>query len=323
MNEEYNEANEDKELIRRYEEKLENGYGFFFDLDEYEVIIDHYTANIEYGKALEACDAAIDQYPFSTGLLLDKAQVLAMTGDFDTALKLIERVEMMDPTNIDVLLTRGIIFTQQGEYENAVDCLKQASDSPAEEGIDEIYFNLALAYQSWGKFKKAIYYYKKCLEKNHHHEAALQELVYCLEITGGLEASIPFYQDFIDNDPYSYAAWYNKGVILSRLSRFQEAVEAFEYATLIKPDFASAYFNLANACIHTGNYRAAIEAFQESLKYEAPTAETFCNLGECYEKLAQYDIAHKYYQKSIDLNPLMDEAWFGIGLILHAQEKWF
>jgi tetratricopeptide (TPR) repeat protein len=39
-------------------------------------------------------------------------------------------------------------------------------------------------------------------------------------------------------------AWYNIGIAYSKLGRFEEAANAYEYAVAIQDDFASAYFNL-------------------------------------------------------------------------------
>ena len=52
---------------------------------------------------------------------------------------------------------------------------------------------------------------KNAIEANINHDGALYELAFCLDLTGQLESSIEYYQKFIDEDPYSAAAWYNLG----------------------------------------------------------------------------------------------------------------
>jgi tetratricopeptide (TPR) repeat protein len=42
-----------------------------------------------------------------------------------------------------------------------------------------------------------------------------------------------------------------------------------------------------------------------------------------YEKLEHYDLGFKYYQKAIKLDNFNDEAWFGAGMCLNAQDKWY
>lgn len=43
-------------------------------------------------------------------------------------------------------------------------------------------------------------------------------------------------------------AWYNKGVVLSKLERFEDALKALEEAIRLKPDYASAWYN--KACVY-------------------------------------------------------------------------
>src|SRR5690606_9429421 len=191
------------------------------------------------------------------------------------------------------------------------------------EDRDDIYFNIGLTYQSWGKFSSAIKYYKKCIELNVENEAAMQEIIYCMEITGSMREELPFFQAFIDKDPYSYVAWFNLGNVYNKMGSYDKAIAAYDYSTLIKPDFITAYNNMANAYVFIGEYTKAIEAFNGMLEHGSPSAEVFCNIGECYEKMQQWDLSRRYYQKSIDLDPEMDEAWFGIGVVLDAQGKWY
>ena len=90
---------------------LENNVSVFFDLADFELIIDHYTTAFNYTKAIQACNTALNQYPFSTELLIDKSQILAMSGEFAEALDIIKHLELSEPDNADVLMTHGIIYT--------------------------------------------------------------------------------------------------------------------------------------------------------------------------------------------------------------------
>ena len=55
---------EEEELIKRYEENLRKNTPGFYDIDSYEIIIDHYMALSKFKKALKAVNSAIDQFPF-------------------------------------------------------------------------------------------------------------------------------------------------------------------------------------------------------------------------------------------------------------------
>src|SRR5688500_12143025 len=137
MDEHFEDRNEELELINKFENMVKDNDTVFFDLSEFELIIDHYTTNLNYTKALAACNAALAQYPFSTELLIDKSQLLAMGGNFEEALQLIEEVAQVDPDNDDIYVTRGEIYTQKGDYNTAIDVFKKAAEATTD--TDEHY----------------------------------------------------------------------------------------------------------------------------------------------------------------------------------------
>ena len=59
--------------------------------------------------------------------------------------------------------------------------------------------------------------------------------------------------------------WNNKGVTLSRLGRYTEAIEAFNQALTIDPDYSSAWNNKGVTLSRLGRYTEAIEAFDQAL----------------------------------------------------------
>jgi tetratricopeptide (TPR) repeat protein len=67
----------------------------------------------------------------------------------------------------------------------------------------------------------------------------------------------------------------------------------------------------------------ARESYLKTLDHEEPTPDTYCCLGATYERTGQFELAISYYQKSIKLDQLWDEGWYGVGVCLDAQEKWF
>ena len=178
-----------------------------------------------------------------------------------------------------------------------------------------------MAYQNSGNYKKAIKSYENALNHNLNNENVLYELAYCLDITGKLQESISYYRRFIDKDPYSQYGWYNLGIVYNKLENFEEAITSYEFA--IDERFASAYFNLGNTYMSISEFTKALDAYKKTLDIEGPTSETACCIGVAYEKLEQYDLGIKYYQKAIKLDNFNDEAWYGVGMCLNAQDKWY
>jgi len=75
--------------------------------------------------------------------------------------------------------------------------------------------------------------------------------------------------------------------------------------------------------MNLGKFEEARENYKKTLEHEEPSPETLCCLAASYEKMNMYELAIGYYKKAVKLDSLWDEGWFGIGVCLDAQEKWF
>ncbi len=146
---------EEEELIKRYEESIRKNTSDFYDIDCYEIIIDHYMARSKFKKALQAVNSAINQFPFSTDLLSVKAQVLSHLKQYDEALTLLETAKNLHPNDIEVYLTIGSVHSLKGSHQDAIDIYEEALGF-ADESHDELYYNIGLSYQSMEDYEKAI-----------------------------------------------------------------------------------------------------------------------------------------------------------------------
>ncbi len=322
MSHEFRKREEEEELIKRYEENLRANSIGYFDIDAYEVIVDHYMEKLKFKKALAAINQAMEQFPFSTGLIAIKAQILSNLEQYEEALELLEKARNLHPMDIEIYLSIGSILSLQGKHKDAISLYEEIL-SFADDEKDDIYYNIGLAYQSLEEYDKAIESYKKSIEENINHEGSLYELAFCLDIAGQLEGSLSYYRKFIDEDPYSAAAWYNLGIVCNKLEKFDEAIEAYGYALAIDDTFASAHFNMGNSLMNLEKYKEALEEFNKTVEIEGPSPEVYCCIGAAYENMGHFDLGLKYFQKSAKLDSLYDEAWFGAGSCLEKQEKWY
>ena len=60
---------------------------------------------------------------------------------------------------------------------------------------------------------------------------------------------------------------------------FKEAVEAYNKAISLKPDYADAYYNLGNALKEQGKLEDAIKAYKKAISLKPDYAEAYYNIG--------------------------------------------
>ncbi len=191
---------EEKELVRRFERSSEANEEGYFDLNEYEDIIEYYLQRGLFEQALKAAQHGIDRHPYSYDLVMFKAQALINLDKLDEALEIMLTVKNLMPGDTDMSLMIGTTLSLMGKFDEAVKTLEQIL--PLVEDPSEIHYQIGMAYQHSGKYLPAIESYKAALENNLDNENALYELAYCLDMVGELENSIDYYKQFIDKDPF-------------------------------------------------------------------------------------------------------------------------
>ncbi|HWR57480.1 MAG TPA: tetratricopeptide repeat-containing serine protease family protein [Thermodesulfovibrionales bacterium] len=77
-------------------------------------------------------------------------------------------------------------------------------------------------------------------------------------------------------------AYINLGLTYYKLEKYPEAIDAYKKAARLKPDTPSIYNKIAGAYIVLGQYPLAIEAFKESIRIDPGNSETHFNLGVTY-----------------------------------------
>lgn len=300
--------------VKRYEAMMGLNSSGFFDVEEYELIMDHYLCNNEARKAQVVLELAKTQHPDSVDITFCEALVHMGMGRLSKGLEILDALEKVEPFNEEIHLHKASIYSQQRNYRRAVEHYKRALQL-AEEGLDEIYLDLAFEYENLDEFEEALSCLKKAVEVNPENEAVLHELAYCFDLAGADEASIVYFRNFTNEFPYSAVGWYNLGNVLAKLDRMEDSNEALDLAIAIDERFTSAYFSRARNMLLAGDYENAIACYEETLVFDGPQAITFSFVGECYEKMERYDQALIHYDQSIHLDPTWADAWIGRGVV--------
>jgi len=323
MDENFDDINEGeiKDLVDKFEEKLRFNQSFFFDVEEYEMLIDYYVENDDLVKTNMLLKHAISQHPGSVSILLKKAQVYVYSDNPDKALELLNQLEKLEPDNSDVFFTKGAIYSQLQSSEKAIEEYKKAIAKS--ESIDEIYINIGFEYEHLNNYVKSIEYFRKALDISPDNEMILYELSYSFEQAGMLGEGIAYFLDYIDKYPYNRTAWTVLGSTYNANGEMQKAIEAFDFAIAIDDTDSGAYYQKASVYYANANYTEAINIYKEilDLNLEYFLATPYFFIGECYEKMEEYETAIEYYNQSIKIDEENPDAWIGRGICFYELKK--
>ena len=89
------------------------------------------------------------------------------------------------------------------------------------------------------------------------------------------------------------------GATNERFGKPEEAIEAYNKAISIKPDFAEAYYNMGIALNGQGKLGEAIEAYNKAISIKPDFAEAWNNMGLTLQDRGKLEEAIKAYNKAL------------------------
>lgn len=310
----YSWEEEVQQAVQKYEKMKRDNENYFFDVVEFESIIDFYIENNNPNKAYEVALLASRQHPTSVSIQLRKARVLLDKGRAVETLRILKKLENIEPGNPDIFIAKGTALGMLGDIQGARKMFDYALSLDTDEA-GNILFSIVSVLQNLNYYEYLIPYLLQLIEKEPEFKAHLYDLAYAYEKTEDYEKSISFYLRYLEEEPFSDSAWYNLGIIYNKLEQYDKALEAYDYALAINSQNTFALFNKANILSHVDRYSEAIPVYHEFLEIEPDSFEGLTYLAECYEKNNDPVTARKYYHEAIELAPDFPDPWFGLGVI--------
>jgi tetratricopeptide (TPR) repeat protein len=104
-----------------------------------------------------------------------------------------------------------------------------------------------------------------------------------------------------------------KGITLMSLRRYNEAIEYFNKAIEMRPNYAEAYNLKANAYIQNGQFNEAIALLDYAINLKPNYRDAYLNKGTALFSLKKIEDSIIQYKKVIEIDPNCHEAYFNLG----------
>ncbi len=306
-------GHQDEEIIKRYEDMQQSNRIAYFDVEEFESIVEHYLENMKFTKAFQVMEQAIKQHPNSTVLDLLVAKVYLRQGKLQKSGRILERIESLMRNDTDYWMLRGELYLKMEKFDEsdaAFAHVLELDDEDKEQACIDI------AYQFLGNNQTAIAI--KYLQAGKNLSPDNKELLFELA-TAYLEQenyskSIYYLNKQLDLDPYQEEAWFTLGLIyLDKVEEYDKAMEAFDFVTAINDKHEMAMFFKGQILFKKGDYYGAIEFYKEYGKFAENEGQAALLIAECYEELNNYEKAIEQYHVALEDEANRFDAWLGMG----------
>ena len=311
-----------RELLKQYE-NFKNGRSHsFIEEDSFEKIIDYYQEKEDLIRAMEAAEIAGEQFPYSSMLLIKKADILLANRRYQDALDILEQASLLDGADINLYILKTDAYLALDQQEKAVVLLEEALSLFEGEEKVELLFELADVYDDYEDFDKVFDCLKMVLEEEPNNEEALYKICFWTDLTGRNEESIRLHQHIIDEYPYNELAWFNLAAAYQGIKLYEKAIDAYKYAITIEEKFDYAYRNMGDAYIRLRKYKEAIEALEKVNELAKPEDVIFEAIGHCYDRLKNFAQARFHYRKASHLRQDDSKLFYKIACTYFNEGQW-
>ena len=243
--------------------------------------------------------------------IINQAQKYIAKGQWDKAIRELQKLVTEDPTDVRTLLKLGDVYSKKGDRENATRVYKQVAESYSEQGF----------------FLKAVAVYKQILKHDAKHlevTLKLAELYEHLGLTseamaqyqsaaqihderGDKKAALSVLKRMAEIDAENVASRIKLAESYSREGQRQEAIAEFERAAEVlkhqnrwddfakvaerlvyhDPDRVDVLKDLAKFYLKKGDSKRALAKLQQCFKANAKDSETLTLLAQAFSNLGQ------------------------------------
>lgn len=138
----------------------------------------------------------------------------------------------------------------------------------------------------------------------HSPEQTAQLLFECallLDTGNDPEAALPFYGQALKFDPKLAKAWYNRGVVLYELGRYEEAIADYKQAIAIQPDKFEAWHARGLALRKLGQYQEAIANYDHAIALQPDFHKAYYDRGLSLWALGDLPAALGSFTKTLEV----------------------
>ncbi len=311
-----------RELLKQYENFKIGRSHSFIEEDAFEKIIDYYQEKEDLTRAMEAAEIAAEQFPYSSMLLIKKADILLASRRYQAALDILEHASILDGGDINLYILKTDAYLALDQQEKAVVLLEEALLLFDGEEKIELLFELADVYDDYEDFDKVFDCLKMVLEDEPNNEEALYKICFWTDFTGRNEESIRLHQHIIDEYPYNELAWFNLAAAYQGLKLYEKSIDAYQYAITIDEKFDYAYRNMGDAYIRLRKYKEAIEVLEKVHELAKPEDVIFEAIGHCYDRLKNFAQARIQYRKASHLRQDDSKLFYKIACTYFNEGHW-
>jgi len=165
----------------------------------------------------------------------------------------------------------------------------------------QLIYSIGLSYVNLQNYTEAEKYFDKLLNVQKKPEILYIQANICKQLKK-YDSAINYFEEAIRLNPNFSEAYNNLGNTKKRVGKIDEAISCFEKAIQLKENNIQAYLNLANIYKENKYFKELIKIYEKILSFNQNDIKTLYNLGSAYLFLGKISEGKNYFEKIIEIN---------------------
>lgn len=262
---------------------------------------DCYAISLQFKRAIECYQFALNKEPQEEELLLRLARVNFAMGNHKKALSYINSIPLnyaYDDLSIQEFVR---LFMDYSQYEEAITFLSKVIDQNPY-NYSAWYFT-GLVYQRVEKFKKAIDAYDFCIAIDETNTMGHLGRGNCLLELDDFEEAIVSYKLSLDDDETDAEVYCNIAECYENLDRYEEAKVYYKKSINTNQHLSDAHFGLATIYKIELAFHDALRHLKKAIAIDKYESLYHIEIAEVYLILNDKENCYKHYNIAYDLDP--------------------
>ena len=203
----------------------------------------------------------------------------------------------------------NLMVTLKDEQAQEIMKTKLLIKSKKESNDDYWLFLLGSFYESQKKYKKAIEFYEKGVQKN-NIDSYYNRLAECFTELGIYNKALNNIEEAIKLDTSDYSYILKKANILNEMSKSKEAIRTIEKYIDAYPEYFFGYYIRGWYKEEIKDYEGAIEDYSIAITLEPKYAHSYLCRGKMYLNLGKETLAESDFKKMIEIDTANKRSYY-------------
>lgn len=249
---------------------------------------------------------------------LQSCQNLINQNKLDEALKCTTLLVIDYPKNAKALNLRGQVYYKKGEFEIAMKDINRAISLTPKDYM--LYINRGSVYYKLGDMPTAAKDFSKAIKLKPKYADSYLWRVAAYELMGKYQEALGDIEKYIKFIPKASNGYSTRARLLYALKRFEECLSDCFMAEALNPKNTQAINLKALVYLMRGNFKKALEGFDKAITLNARVSGIYNNRGVCQWLLGKKKEAIEDLKKSLKLSPKAFRTYFHLGYFMHLEK---